>query len=62
LLASLANCVSLDGPCGQRAGLVSNNRISRFAPDDVSPYAAIRADVTRLTDELAREFELVCGQ
>jgi hypothetical protein len=62
LLASLAHCASLEASCGQPASFVAATRVSRLAPEDLAPYATIRADLARLTDDLAEEYELVCGR
>lgn len=62
LLASLAHCATLEAGCGQPASFVATTRVSRFAPEDLAPYATIRADLARLTDDLAEEYELVSGR
>jgi hypothetical protein len=59
LLASLAHCTSLKLVDGQSGSLVASTRLSRFAPASPDGYDAIRADVTRLRDELEQEYELV---
>ncbi len=62
LLASLAHCASLELPCEQADNFVACSRVSRFAPEDLAPYATVRADLTRLADLLADEYELVTAR
>jgi hypothetical protein len=61
LLASLAHCTSLELPCGLDT-FVASSRVSRFAPEDLAPYATVRADLTRLADLLADEYELATAR
>jgi hypothetical protein len=61
LLAALAICPSPSVGDAELRCLVTSSRISRFVADDGPAHASIRADVSRLADQLTREYATVAG-